>query len=1365
MDDLTDILSGFGVDFNNPETLFDYSESSVNSTSELSELSGFGIDFNNLVPVFEVEEIESQTIEIPIVIEKEEIVSDGLKSNQLRCSDNSIITYNERPDAKTIKCFSPIEIDANWCVNRSNLLTFDELVELYTERYKEYESKVEEAKKGKTKLPFRPSLDIHVYEQIDTEFKFISIIFGQQTLQELFTQESRQHVTTQINLLPGEDGVTHTFIFVDPKFETLVNNKLRSLGKDPLPVLSCRDCDGFDYLRVVLGWDVRSKQATQKRLGFLPKFYLTLAAHNAEAELNLIFHGEMLKRVITLQKSVGYERIEKVSKVVKCIWEKRDKYNGDHTVDYVSLTQEVQINGDSEGYESYLRMVDTIKSHGIISLGNFASASGYKLDAKDLLSKKDKEDIVQSFLNRPGDFLAYSLGDSCNAEIQYAFKDRINEIAVDLGWENKEIVPSLTVGGTVDLMDKAALATFLKLGDEKTHWRKAINEYITKECLPYTPRQLVQNSAHTRALLAKGFGGRIGQNQPTVAQIPRKLKTRKQGQGMVEGIELKGIFKLRKINGRYDAQIVVDIDISGCYAESQRMQLFFFGRPIIGGLITNTYSKNQYLTLREWLISFNVDVDSLIKLREEFKKSGVIPDEIWGELLPGNFSLYLNVEKLENPQDIVVSYVHPTVQKHEILSKLLADSLNGNKDAIEKIKQGYTKINIYEIKCGYVNYDILQWLFFVANPKLRDEILDNSQVLAFAIYPKSSRITSDKEILQEQFDECQERLNTVRTTWSHKNHMIINGGNGWFQYGEIYEDCHAWYGFTIGELILNQYLSKRKVAQWVKKKCPADLLYKLFCNTKFGVSISPLFNTSNIVIGNNITARARVLAWCMEKSLNGFPTITDGCFFLINNILYEGRDTIDSRCINPDSPNSQLSQRNLSSAPLSFEFTGEDKLFTYKFKVKEWLSKKGRLLLLCDVEQINKSTKVVQIFESLQPLVSRYFNPNNDNNDSDNQNTVLNSCKTKINPSERDNVGKDFICKLVKNYIRTNFPLMDVLTVNTNKIEVVAKDEKYNSLKSDEKTSDMVEIQEKPRVGMADFEIKNIYHSGANQGMANYQLITSQYTINVPENTSNKEIVKYRCQHGLILFSCYVKETSDKSKQWTHSFNDHEKTNAYRGYESSKLHRGIITGNDGKPAITNRYDNQNPAIDMISQIAENPHKVKRQNVAIKLVSLSINEYKKNHRKYDELGLKPGDQMKRVILPVEFSPSTYKYQNAEQLFGWIDAVVKSKAKYGQSIEAFFVNSDSSLNHQKMIEWGLAAVERGVIDPIEELIKESKKTRKAKTINRHHPEYELLLHCKSTLVGEKNVNDEIKSMILEESDCDGNISDELLDLEDE
>ncbi|MBW4597548.1 MAG: hypothetical protein KME46_32785 [Brasilonema angustatum HA4187-MV1] len=1355
MDDISDILSGFGVDFNNPETLFDnYSSSTttIEKPNETTDLSGFGFNLEN--PVFE--ESEPTTSEtVSREPEPEPVKSDGLKSNQLRCSDGSIITYNECPDPKTIKCFSPIEIEAGWCVDRSKLQTFDELVEDYTQKMDCYNAKLKETKEKKGKKPFKPNLDIHVYQQIDTEFKFIQIIFGEQTIEELFTQESRLHVTTQINLLPGEDGITHTFIFVHPQFEAQINGKLRSMGKDPLPVLSCQDCDGFDYLRLVLGWDVKCKQATQKRLGFIPKFYLTLAAHNAEAELNLIFHGEMLKRVVALQKSVGYERIEKVNKVVKCIWEKRDKYKGDYTVDYVSLAQEVQINGDTEGYESNLRIVDTIKSHSVVSLGNFASASGYKLDAKDLLSKKDKEDIVLSFMQRPGDFLAYSLGDPHNAEIQYAFKNQISEMSKDLGFADKTIVPSLTVGGTVDLMDKAALATYLKLGDEKTSWRKAINEYVTKECQPYSPKQLVGNSAHTRALLAKGFGGRIGQNQPTVAQIPRVFKQRKY-KGMVEGIELKGIFKLRKINGRYDCQIIVDIDISGCYAESQRMQLFFFGRPIIGGLRTDTISKNKYQNLHDLLVDFNVDVDSLIKLRNHpITKNTIVPRNIWGELLPGNHSIYMNCENLSCPQDMINSYIHPTVENHEILAKLLTDSMAGDKDAIKKIKQGYTKINTREIKCGFVGYEILQWIFFIASPKLRDEILYKSQVVAFAIYPKSARITSAKETLQEQFDDCKEQLETTRNNWELTNEIKVRGGKGYFYYGEMYADCHAWFGFTIGDLILNKYLSKRKVAQWVKKKCPHDLLYKLFCNTKFGVSISPLFNTSNIVIGNNITARARVLAWLMEKALNGFPTITDGCFFLINQILYSGHEKIDSRCINPDSPNSQLAQFNLSSRPLEFEFTGEDRNFTYKYTTKEWLTKNERILLLCDVQQVNKSTKVVQTFESLQPLFSGYFNPNDGK---------LDGNKTNVKPWDYNKEGKDFICTLAKNHLTKTFPLMEVLTVPTTKIKVVAKDKKYDTLPSSEKTSDMVDVLEKPRSGMADFEIKNIYHSGSNQGMANYQLRNTLYTVSVPPNAKSDDINSYCGKNGIILFNRVVEETSEESKQWTHEFNEYKKTNAFRGYESEKLHRGIAVIDDKVVAIE-RYNKENPAIDMISQIADDPHKVKRQNVAIKLVSLSINEYKKNHRKYDALGLKPGDQMKRPILPVEFSPSTYKYQNAEQLFGWLEATTKSKAQYGQSIEAFFIESDGSLNHQKMIEWGLQAIEAGCIDPIEALIGVFKKLRKYSKLERKHPEYDLLLHCKAALIGEKNVQDEILTSIQEELDNDENMSDEILNTEDE
>ncbi|MEO0968266.1 MAG: hypothetical protein AAFX80_07980, partial [Cyanobacteria bacterium J06639_18] len=54
----------------------------------------------------------------------------------------------------------------------------------------------------------------------------------------------------------------------------------------------------------------------------------------------------------------------------------------------------------------------------------------------------------------------------------------------------------------------------------------------------------------------------------------------------------------------------------------------------------------------------------------------------------------------------------------------------------------------------------------------------------------------------------------------------------------------------------------------------------------YGDMVSKYFMTSNPVVGNNITARARCLAWFMEKGLHGWQSITDGCAFELNGVLY-----------------------------------------------------------------------------------------------------------------------------------------------------------------------------------------------------------------------------------------------------------------------------------------------------------------------------------------------------------------------------------------------------------------------------------------------------------------------------------------------
>lgn len=73
------------------------------------------------------------------------------------------------------------------------------------------------------------------------------------------------------------------------------------------------------------------------------------------------------------------------------------------------------------------------------------------------------------------------------------------------------------------------------------------------------------------------------------------------------------------------------------------------------------------------------------------------------------------------------------------------------------------------------------------------------------------------------------------------------------------------------------------------KKTPMNTLLKLCINTIYGVITSEFFSTedtgiSNVVMANNITARARVLTWCMAKGLGGYMSITDGGAFDLNRV-------------------------------------------------------------------------------------------------------------------------------------------------------------------------------------------------------------------------------------------------------------------------------------------------------------------------------------------------------------------------------------------------------------------------------------------------------------------------------------------------
>lgn len=902
-------------------------------------------------------------------------------------------------------------------------------------------------------------------------------------------------------------------------------------------------------------------------------------------------------------------------------------------------------------------------------------------------------------------------------------------------------------------------------------WQQKVDTFVKEEIQPFSPQTAIKKGTHSSALLAKGFGGRIGQNQPTEIVINRRFKQDLKDRHSY-GIQLKtpqkANFKLRKVNGKFDAVIIVDIDISGCYAESQRVQVLPIGRPIIGGLRLDTISENNYPILGNFLKTWKVDVNALCNSKFENYQEYRDNWHLWGELEYGAFNLFIEVPELKNPLDLLSSWIHPSKKiDHKILCKLLADAAKGDEKAIDKIKQGQTKKLLNEVGASPVNFDVLEWLFFHATPALRKEILSKARVIAFVIYPKSLRITSDKETPKARFKNCWDKLVEIRKNWKPTNSLDIDVTDKFILYSEQYRDCHYWFGETIGDIILNKILGSRKKAQWVEKKSPADLVAKLFCNTHYGVSISPLFSISNVCVGNNITARCRVLAWMMEKALLGYPTITDGCFYQLNRVLKPYERNIDSSCINMDSKKSPLGQYNYGTQAQPFNFNFEDEKFSYSGVTKEYVMKKKRIYSLATVTQTCKNSGNIDTFEWLVPL---------------------------------DKFGKavDIIANQANEHIKSCFPLMTVAWIETNRLKAVALKEEYNKLPSSERNESMCKVIEIPRQGMADLEIKDYYHTAANHGMANYLLISEKVIITGRDvfmnQAQNEEWGKEHIAKGQAILDkikpgspevkTFIKEQNEinrvfkeglakEAKELRDKFvkenqkiignlpiefkeGDNEKWNieivesysiAFRGYESSKPHVGVTTINN-EIERTDRYMKDNPAMDFMKNLVKNPNAVPRQYTTIKGRSISIGDYKNNSKKFEELGgLLPGDMMKVCILFTEFAASQFTYKNKEQYYGWIDDVTKSKKKYGQSIEAWFTNSDDSLRFFDMCYWVADAIERGIKSPIKELNSYGKRA-KPKVGNptikldeelRYHPEF--FTYAKSKLMLGGKIVDEL------------------------
>jgi len=304
---------------------------------------------------------------------------------------------------------------------------------------------------------------------------------------------------------------------------------------------------------------------------------------------------------------------------------------------------------------------------------------------------------------------------------------------------------------------------------------------------------------------------------------------------------------------------IADADIAGCYGNGLKHQDFPFGRPLIIDYPIRS-DNNEYYTLRKFL-----------------KKHGK-------DLVPGLWQARVSTPKdytLKYTQDFLISWVPPKDP-----SKIPTDSELQEVEWFSEDNIGITKIFTNEVNLALINQEFLDWLENTASMRQRKELLDNLLVITAMFYPASERCDNVVEFFQA-IEEHNGKNQCIAQVKKRKTKKVT-----------IEEECHAWMSVNLGDLLVTRLLTERsKYSKDNPDEKPLNELYKLCINTIYGDMVSPFFDIGNVVVGNNITARARAMAWYMEKGLNGFQTITDGCAFEINRVIYPDKTRLTSETL------------------------------------------------------------------------------------------------------------------------------------------------------------------------------------------------------------------------------------------------------------------------------------------------------------------------------------------------------------------------------------------------------------------------------------------------------------------------------------
>ena len=286
---------------------------------------------------------------------------------------------------------------------------------------------------------------------------------------------------------------------------------------------------------------------------------------------------------------------------------------------------------------------------------------------------------------------------------------------------------------------------------------------------------------------------------------------------------------------------VADIDCVSCYASA----LADFSYPIGIPTVYKLADINHAITLKEFLNKYK---NKLVKNLYTITISG----------------------KLTFSQTLLYSKIIDHKKLKSRIQKIISEQEDVNKNTTSSD----FVILENELKNTIITSDLLETLEKVCSNKELKEIYD-CKVITAVYYSQDDFIESKEEwlsLIDKDMTTKEKEKQPLYYVDNNQNITIDNRSRKW---------CKIQLDGLINPLIKERQHLKKLIKEEIDPEIrmayeSLQKMIKNISNTFYGIIASSYFEVGNIVLANNITAKARNSIWLYSRALNGIQTITDG---------------------------------------------------------------------------------------------------------------------------------------------------------------------------------------------------------------------------------------------------------------------------------------------------------------------------------------------------------------------------------------------------------------------------------------------------------------------------------------------------------